>query len=124
MINPRTGRVKKYSNTPLQQYYLKGYHRCMSDPDHRCPATPAVAMIGRKWKIPILWHLFGGPRRFSELHRGLAPVTQKVLIQHLRQLEADGLVARKVFPEVPPRVEYALTPRGRSLKPIIESLCA
>jgi DNA-binding HxlR family transcriptional regulator len=96
----------------------------MPKPDHRCPAEPAVAMIGGKWKIPILWHLFDGGRRFSELHRALAPVTQKVLIQHLRQLEADGLVTRTVFAEVPPRVEYALTPRGRSLKPIILSLCS
>jgi DNA-binding HxlR family transcriptional regulator len=80
-------------------------------------------MIGGKWKIPILWHLFPGPRRFSELHRALSPVTQKVLIQHLRQLESDGLIARTVYPEVPPRVDYRLTPRGRSLKPAIESLC-
>jgi DNA-binding HxlR family transcriptional regulator len=81
-------------------------------------------MIGGKWKIPILWNLFGGPRRFSELHRMLAPVTQKVLVQQLREMEADGLVTRRVYAEVPPRVEYGLTARGESLKPIIQSLCA
>jgi DNA-binding HxlR family transcriptional regulator len=80
-------------------------------------------MIGGKWKIPILWHLFDGPRRFSELHRALAPITQKVLTQQLRELEADALLTRTVYPEVPPRVDYALTPRGRSLRPIIHSLC-
>lgn len=89
----------------------------------RCPAEPAVAMIGGKWKIPILWHLFEGPKRFSELQRALAPITQKVLIQQLRDLEADALVTRTVYAEVPPRVDYALTARGRSLKPIILSLC-
>ena len=94
-----------------------------SDPP-RCPAESAVEMIGGKWKIPILWHLFGGPKRFGELQRLLTPVTQKVLIQHLRQLEADGLVTRTVHAQIPPRVDYRLTPRGRSLKPAIEALCA
>ena len=81
----------------------------------RCPAEPAVAMIGGKWKIPILWHLFDGPKRFGELQRALAPITQKVLIQQLRDLEADALVTRTVYAEVPPRVDYALTDLGRSM---------
>ena len=81
-------------------------------------------MIGGKWKIPILWHLFDGPKRFGELQRALAPITQKVLIQQLRDLEADALVTRTVYAEVPPRVDYTLTPIGESLSAALAPLCA
>jgi len=87
-----------------------------------CPTEATLAVIGGRWKVPILWHLFGGTLRFGELSRALPTTTQKMLTQQLRELEADGLVLRKVYAEVPPRVEYSLTPLGKSLKPVLTSL--
>ena len=89
----------------------------------RCPAEPALGVIGGRWKVVILYRLFDGPRRFSELRRAIPSVTQKVLTQQLREMEGDGLLTRKVFAQVPPRVEYALTPLGKSLKPVVDSMC-
>lgn len=89
----------------------------------KCPAETTLEVIGGRWKIPILWHLLQGKRRFSELGRSLGPVTQKMLAQQLRELEADGILTRKVYPQVPPKVEYSLTPAGRSLKPVVEAMC-
>jgi DNA-binding HxlR family transcriptional regulator len=89
----------------------------------KCPAEATLDVIGGRWKVPIVWHLFGGTMRFSALRRALPGCTPKMLTQHLRELEADGVVARKVYAEVPPRVEYSLTPRGRSLKPVVGAMC-
>jgi DNA-binding HxlR family transcriptional regulator len=89
----------------------------------KCPAEVTLTVIGGRWKVPILWHLSGGTRRFFELRDSLAGVTPKMLTQQLRELERDGVVARRVYPEVPPKVEYSLTDRGRSLRPIIEAMC-
>lgn len=89
----------------------------------RCPAQRTLVIIGGRWKIPILYHLFPQTRRFSELRRLLLPVTPKMLSQQLRELERDGLVKRKVYPQVPPRVEYSLTAAGRSVEPIIVAMC-
>lgn len=97
----------------------------MSDPSQptgNCPTEAALAAIGGRWKVPILWHLFSGPRRFGELSRLLGSATQKMLTQQLRELERDGLVHRKVFPEVPPKVEYSLTELGRSVRPAVTAL--
>ena len=88
-----------------------------------CPAEATIGVIGGRWKVPIIWHLFSGTKRFSELRRAMPDVTQKMLTQQLRELEADGVVNRKVYPEVPPKVEYSLTERGLSLKPVVESMC-
>ena len=88
-----------------------------------CPMELALSMIGGKWKTLILWHLNGGTRRFGELQRLTPGVTSKMLIQQLRELEADGLITRKVYPQVPPKVEYSLTDLGRSLKPVLEAMC-
>ncbi|MBF9034121.1 transcriptional regulator [Rhodobacterales bacterium HKCCE2091] len=83
----------------------------------------AIAMIGGRWKLEILFHLFGGQvLRFSELERAIPAVSQKMLIQQLRALETEGLVTRTVHPEVPPRVEYALTEWGQSLCPALDAL--
>jgi len=90
-----------------------------------CAMELAIMMIGGKWKPLIIWRLAKeGTHRFGELRRILPSVTQKMLTQQLRELEADGLVARESFPQVPPRVEYSITERGRALLPILEQLNA
>ena len=80
-----------------------------------CGVGPAFEVIGGKWKAVILWEIHGEPRRFGELRRLIPGVSEKMLIQQLRELEADGLVDRHVFHEVPPRVEYSVTALGKSL---------
>lgn len=83
----------------------------------------ALRLIDGRWKLVILFHLFGGQvRRFSELERSIPGISQKMLAQQLRQLEADGLVQRQVHPEVPPKVEYRLTDWGQSLCPALDAL--
>ena len=89
----------------------------------KCPAEETLEVIEGRWKVLILWHLFAGTMRFSELRRQLSGVTQKILTQQLRQMERDGLVRRKVYAEVPPRVEYSLTALGKSLRPVVDSMC-
>jgi DNA-binding HxlR family transcriptional regulator len=83
----------------------------------------ALKMLEGRWKLVILFHLFGGQvRRFSELERAIPEVSQKMLIQQLRQMETDGIVRRVVYPQVPPKVEYALTDWGQSLCPALDAL--
>ena len=79
-------------------------------------------MIGGKWKLLILSELFSGVSRFGELRRRLSGISEKILAQHLRELESDGIIARKIYPEIPPKVEYSLTASGKSLGPIINGL--
>jgi DNA-binding HxlR family transcriptional regulator len=90
----------------------------------KCPVEAGLDLIGGKWKAMILLHLFERPHRFNELRRTLPSITQRMLTNQLRELEADGLVHRELFPEVPPRVEYSLTPFGRSLDAVITALRA
>jgi len=80
-------------------------------------------MIGGKYKALILWHLVNETRRFGELQRLIPQATQKMLTQQLRELESDRLVIRTVYPVVPPKVEYSLSDLGRSIKPILDSMC-
>ncbi|MDH5181755.1 MAG: helix-turn-helix transcriptional regulator [Gammaproteobacteria bacterium] len=87
-----------------------------------CPVEAALEAIGGKWKGLILFHLLGGVKRFSELQKLLPDVTQRMLTRQLRELEADQIVLRTVYPEVPPRVEYALTEFGETLGPILFAL--
>ena len=87
-----------------------------------CPVATTVQIIGSKWKLLILRNLLVRPWRFNELKRSLEGVSQKVLTDALRTLEADGIVIRTVYPEVPPRVEYALTELGESLLPILKTM--
>jgi len=95
----------------------------MKATDNRCPAEFTLAMIGGRWKIPILFHLLGGRKRFTELARALNGVTQKMLTQQLREMQRNGLVERKVFAQVPPKVEYSLTNLGVSLRPVVDAMC-
>lgn len=88
-----------------------------------CPAEAAIEVMGGRWKAVILYWLQSETRRFGELHRLIPHATQQMLTQQLRQLEADGLIHREVFKEIPPRVEYSLTERGRTLSPILDALC-
>lgn len=92
------------------------------DCDEGCPVEASLGIIGGRWKGIILYHLLDGKQRFGGLSRQLGCITQRVLALQLRELEADGLVERTVYAEVPPRVEYALTERGRTLRPVVEAL--
>jgi DNA-binding HxlR family transcriptional regulator len=93
--------------------------------DHsNCPVKLTASIIGGKWKPSLLFHLEGRTRRFCELQRLIPGLTKKMLTQHLRELERDGIVHRKVYAEVPPRVEYSLTRHGESLKPILKLMSA
>ena len=87
-----------------------------------CPVATTVSLIGSKWKLLSMRDLLMRPWRFNELRRDLDGISQKVLTDNLRSMEADGLLVRTVFPEVPPRVEYALSPLGESMRPIIKSM--
>ncbi len=90
--------------------------------NYRCTVSVTLEIIGGKWKSLILWHLSAKTLRFSQLQRRMAKVTQKMLTQQLRELEADGLVHREVYAEVPPRVEYSLTELGLSVVPILQQM--
>jgi DNA-binding HxlR family transcriptional regulator len=87
-----------------------------------CPVTAAIEVIGGKWKPIIIYVLMSGPQRFGELHKAIPGVALKVLSRQLKELEQDDIVHREVFAEVPPRVVYSLTERGRRLSPVIELL--
>ena len=87
-----------------------------------CPVETTLLLIGSKWKVLILRDLEEGPRRFNELRRSVGGISQKVLTSNLREMETDGLLTRTVYAEVPPRVEYELTPLGKSLAPVLASL--
>jgi len=89
-----------------------------------CPVEATLALIGGKWKGVVLWHLLQGTLRFNEIRRRLPNVTQRMLTNQLRELETDGFIIRTVYPEVPPKVEYSLSERGRSLEPVILALKA
>ena len=89
-----------------------------------CPVATTVALIGSKWKLLIIRNLLARPWRFNELKKDLERISQKVLTDSLRSMEADGIITRTVYPEVPLRVEYALTELGKSLKPILDSMRA
>lgn len=98
----------------------------MADPIKRLPGLPverALKVIAGRWKAVVLYHLFDGPKRLSQLTRLMPGVSQKVMIQQLREMEEHGLVHREVFRQVPPRVDYSATELGLSLAPVIRALC-
>ena len=89
-----------------------------------CPVETTLSLISDKWTVIILRDLLTGTKRFNELIRSVTGITQKVLTSHLRNMESNGLLIRKVYAEVPPRVEYTLTETGYSLKPILDAMYA
>ena len=89
-----------------------------------CPVATTVQLIGNKWKLLIIRNLLVRPWRFNELQKNLDGISQKVLTDSLRSMEADGIITRTVYPEVPPRVEYALSDLGQSLQPILDAMKA
>ena len=88
-----------------------------------CPVEYALEVIGGKWKCVILWHVRNRVRRFGELRRLIPGATQKMLTTQLRELERDGLVSRKIYPEIPPKVEYSMTAYGNTLSPMLDVMC-
>lgn len=95
------------------------------DHGHPCPVEVTLEVIGGKWKAVLVFYLKrGGAHRFAELRRKVPGISDRVLTRQLRELEADGVVRREVFPEVPARVEYSLTTYGESLGPVTEAMCA
>jgi len=96
--------------------------RAMGDADQTCGMSVAIDVVGGKWKMHLMWVLAEGPVRFGQIRRKLDGVSEKVLSENLRQLEAHGVVHRELYAEVPPRVEYSLTPLGESLNEALASL--
>jgi len=92
--------------------------------EYSCGLEAALEVVGGKWKVLILWGLRQAPRRFGELRRQIPGISEKMLIQHLKEMEADGIVTRKDYKEVPPRVEYALTSFGGTLCDALAPRCA
>ncbi len=87
-----------------------------------CPVMTALSVVGGKWKPVFLWVLRDEQLRFGEIKRRIPPISQKVLTQTLRELERDDIVERRIFPEIPPRVDYGLTPYGRTLRPVLDAI--
>ncbi len=87
-----------------------------------CPVATTVQLIGNKWKLLIIRNLLIRPWRFNELHKSLDGISQKVLTESLRSMEADGIIIRTVYPEVPPRVEYSLSELGETMRPILDAM--
>ena len=94
------------------------------DCNEGCPVEATLEVIGGKWKGVILYHLMTETIRFNELRRLMPEITQRMLTKQLRELEADKLISRKVYPEVPPKVEYSMTEHGKTLAPVIKALRA
>ncbi len=94
----------------------------IQDRSYACPVELSLSVVGGKWTALVLWHLRGGTRRYSEIRRAMPGITHKMLAQRLRELEADGLVHRKVYPVVPPHTEYTLTREGERMVPALEAM--
>ena len=89
---------------------------------YQCPVTATMQLIGGKWKIIILWAITNNVNRFGLLQRAIPSITKKMLTSELRALEADGLISRKIYPVMPPKVEYSVTPLGETLRPVLNAM--
>lgn len=87
-----------------------------------CPVEATLSVVGGKWKVVILWRLVSGAKRFNELERSISQITRKMLTEQLRELEKDDLIVRKIYPEVPPKVEYSLSDYGRTFIPVMQAM--
>jgi len=87
-----------------------------------CMVETTLAVVGGRWKVLVLQQLLKGVKRFNELRRALTGITHKTLTQQLREMEADGIIHREVYPQIPPKVEYSLTPLGKTLKPVLDAM--
>jgi DNA-binding HxlR family transcriptional regulator len=94
----------------------------MSKKAVNCPVEVTLEVVGGRWKVMVIHQLLEGTRRFSELHRALVGVSHRTLTQQLRELEQRGIIRRKVYHQVPPKVEYSLTPLGKSLQPVLMAM--
>ena len=103
-------------------YSLEVLHMLTKEELPECPVATTVQLIGNKWKLLILRNLLARPWRFNEMLRSIPGISQKVLTDNLRAMEKDEIITRTVYPEVPPRVEYALSDLGESMRPIIQSM--
>lgn len=90
--------------------------------DDYCPIEETIRVVGGRWKPVILYHLLTGPKRFNALRRLIPRVTQRMLTQHLRELESDGIIDRQVLEQVPPHVEYSFTAKGQTLLPVLDAM--
>ena len=108
--------------TQIKESSTRNFNKQVSASD--CPVSYAINKIGGHWKPIILYQLMSGPKRYSELKRAIPTITEKMLIQHLKQLQADGLVDRHAEPVVPPYVIYKFTDKGESLKPVLNAIAA
>ena len=106
--------INEHRRTPKRKYARSGYDS---------PIDAVLEVIGGKYKVAILYHLRESVIRFGELHRLMPLATKRMLTKQLRELEGDGMITRKVFRQVPPRVDYSLTKEGRSIAPILDELC-
>jgi len=102
----------------------KEYEVRMNNRVYHCSLDITMDYIGGKWKTVVLWYLRKGPKRFSELKKLIPDITEKMLSLQLKDLEADGIISRKIYPEVPPKVEYSFTEEGKSLIPVLEAIAA
>ena len=94
----------------------------MAEKSVSCLVEITLAVIGGRWKVLIIQQLFEGVKRFNELHRALAGITHKTLTQQLREMEADGILRRQIYAQIPPKVEYSLTPLGKTLKAVLTAM--
>jgi len=108
--------------TQIKESSTRNFNKTVSAME--CPVTYVMNKIGGHWKPIILYQLMSGPRRYSELKRAIPPITEKMLIQHLKQLQDDNLVIRHAEPVVPPFVTYYLSPSGKKLTPVLDAMAA
>ncbi len=94
----------------------------INDKEYKCSVAVTLDIFNDRWKLAIIWHLLENEKRFKDLHENIAEITQKTLTVKLKELEEKNIINRKVFPEVPPKVVYSLTPMGKKLKPVLKEM--